>query len=98
MNSVVVHYKELALKGKNRPWFVQILVRNLRRALTGLGVSTIRSVMGRIEIEFEQELDWAAISGRVSDVFGVEDGGGTGCPGCSGMLRAVHHARASATP
>ncbi len=71
MNSVVVHYKELALKGKNRPWFVQILVRNLRRALTGLGVSTIRSVMGRIEIEFEQELDWDAISGRVSDVFGV---------------------------
>ena len=25
MNSIVVHYKELALKGRNRPWFVQIL-------------------------------------------------------------------------
>ena len=23
MNSIVVHYKELALKGRNRPWFVQ---------------------------------------------------------------------------
>ena len=58
MNSVVVHYKELALKGKNRPWFVQILVRNLRRARTGFDVSSIRSVMGRIEIEFGGEPPW----------------------------------------
>jgi len=33
MNSIVVHYKELALKGKNRPWFIQMLVRNLKAAL-----------------------------------------------------------------
>src|SRR5262245_51332529 len=50
-NSIVVHYKELALKGRNRPWFVRQLVRNLRRALAGLGVHDVRSVMGRIEIE-----------------------------------------------
>ena len=30
MTSIVVHYKELALKGKNRPWFIQLLVRNLQ--------------------------------------------------------------------
>ncbi|MEQ1868841.1 MAG: tRNA uracil 4-sulfurtransferase ThiI [Vicinamibacterales bacterium] len=71
MNSVVVHYKELALKGKNRPWFVQILVRNLRRALTGLDVDTVRSVMGRIEIEFKADLDWDAIRGRISTVVGI---------------------------
>src|SRR2546422_11560698 len=51
MNSIVVHYKELALKGRNRPWFIKLLVRNLRAALAGLDVRTIRSVMGRIEIE-----------------------------------------------
>ena len=39
MNSIVVHYKELALKGRNRPWFVQMLVRNLRSALAGLDVA-----------------------------------------------------------
>ena len=71
MNSVVVRYKELALKGKNRPWFVQILVRNLRRALTGLDVDTVRSVMGRIEIEFNADLDWDAIRGRISTVVGI---------------------------
>ena len=51
MNSIVVHYKELALKGKNRPWFIQHLVRNLRDALAGLDVKSVRSVMGRIEID-----------------------------------------------
>lgn len=71
MNSVVVHYKELALKGKNRPWFVQLLARNLRRALTGLGATSIRSVMGRIEIEFDRDLDWTEICERVGLVFGI---------------------------
>ena len=33
MNSIVVHYQEIALKGKNRPWFLGRLVRNLRAAL-----------------------------------------------------------------
>jgi len=33
MRSIVIHYQELALKGKNRPWFIGRLVRNLRRAL-----------------------------------------------------------------
>ena len=51
MNAIVVHYKELALKGRNRPWFIQLLVRNLKTALAGLPVRAIRSIMGRIEIE-----------------------------------------------
>ena len=33
MTSIVLHYKELALKGKNRPWFVARLVRNIREAI-----------------------------------------------------------------
>ena len=32
MKSVVVHYQEIALKGKNRPWFVARLARNVRQA------------------------------------------------------------------
>jgi tRNA uracil 4-sulfurtransferase len=51
MTTIVVHYKELALKGRNRPWFIQLLVRNLKTALTGLPVRAVRSIMGRIEIE-----------------------------------------------
>ena len=78
MNSIVVHYKELALKGKNRPWFIKLLVRNLRVALAGVDVRSIRSVMGRIEIELAptHELQaagaaWDAARDRVRRVFGI---------------------------
>ena len=71
MNSIVVHYKELALKGRNRPWFVQILNRNLRTALAGLGVAGIRSVMGRIEIELGPRASWLEVRERLGRVFGI---------------------------
>src|SRR5262249_46911438 len=71
MNSIVVHYKELALKGRNRPWFVQMLVRNLRVALAGLDVAHVRSVMGRIEIELGPQALWAELRDRVTRIFGI---------------------------
>ena len=71
MNSIVVHYKELALKGKNRPWFIQTLVRNLRTALAGLRITAVRSVMGRIEIELGDGASWPEISDRIRHVFGI---------------------------
>src|ERR1700757_3121910 len=71
MTSIVVHVKELALKGKNRPWFVKLLVRNLRTALADLPVGSIRSVMGRIEIEIASESGWTQVRDRVRRVFGI---------------------------
>jgi len=74
MNAIVVHYKELALKGRNRPWFVQQLVRNLRVALGGLDVRSIRSLMGRIEIELAETVGspaWDELRQRISRVFGI---------------------------
>jgi hypothetical protein len=55
LTSVVVHYKELSLKGRNRPWFVQMLVQNIKRALRGLHVRSVRSIIGRIEIELASD-------------------------------------------
>lgn len=71
MNSIVVHYNELALKGRNRPWFVHMLVRNIRTALAGLSVPVVRSVMGRIEIELGPA-GWAAVRDRLKTVFGIQ--------------------------
>jgi thiamine biosynthesis protein ThiI len=71
MTSVVVHYKELALKGRNRPWFIKILVRNLRTALADLGVRSIRSVMGRIEIDLDASTSWDMVRDRIGRVFGI---------------------------
>src|SRR5688572_27338474 len=71
MNAIVIHYKELALKGRNRPWFVQRLIRNLRVALEGTGVRDVRSVMGRIEVELDGRTPYAEISTRIGRVFGI---------------------------
>lgn len=71
MNTIVVHYKELALKGKNRPWFVKLLVRNLRAALADVPVASTRSVMGRIEIALGPDAAWNEVRARVRRVFGI---------------------------
>ena len=71
MTSVVVHYKELALKGKNRPWFIQALVRNIKTALAGLHVTSVRSVMGRIELELGPGASWDEVRERLRRVFGI---------------------------
>src|SRR5262245_42514058 len=71
MNAIVVHYKELALKGKNRPWFIQLLVRHLKFAPAGLNVRSIRSIIGRIEIELGADAQWNDVRDRIRHVFGI---------------------------
>src|SRR3954449_4547362 len=71
MTSIVIHYKELALKGKNRPWFIQLLVRNLKTALAGLHVASVRSAMGRIELELRPDSPWEEVRERLGRIFGI---------------------------
>src|SRR3954449_5127466 len=71
MTSIVIHYKELALKGKNRPWFIQLLVRNLKTALAGLHIASVRSAMGRIELELRPDSPWEDVRERLGRIFGI---------------------------
>ncbi len=71
MTSIVVHYQEIALKGKNRPWFLGRLVRNLKRALSGLDVIAVRALMGRIEIQLGPGTSREAAGERVGRTFGI---------------------------
>jgi thiamine biosynthesis protein ThiI len=71
MNSIVVHYQEIALKGKNRPWFLSRLVRNLRGAVADLDVRAVRSLMGRIEVELGPGATREEVGERIRRTFGV---------------------------
>ena len=71
MDSVIVHYQEIALKGRNRPWFIERLVSNLRDATSDLDVQQVRALMGRIELCLGPQADWAAVRERVSRIFGI---------------------------
>ena len=69
--SVLLRYQELALKGKNRPWFQRHLIRHLRRAMAGLGVREVRVPMGRIELVLGREATAADVRERLQYVFGM---------------------------
>ena len=71
MQSVIIHYQEIALKGRNRPWFVARLVRNVREALADLDVRQVRALMGRIEVVLGPSAQWSAIRDRLAGVFGI---------------------------
>jgi thiamine biosynthesis protein ThiI len=71
MTSFVVHYQEIALKGKNRPWFLGRLVRNLRRAVADLDVRAVRPLMGRIELVLGADVSRELVGERIRRVFGI---------------------------
>jgi len=71
MDSVVVHYHELALKGKNRPFFVRQLAKNLLIATRGAGVRQVIRQPGRIVLDLDETAQKQVIDQRLGRVFGV---------------------------
>ena len=71
MDSVIVHYQEIALKGRNRPWFIERLVGNLRAATADLDVVSVRPLMGRLELALGPRADWEQVKSRIGMTFGV---------------------------
>ena len=71
MTSIVVHYQEIALKGKNRPWFLGRLVRNVRRALADLDIVEVRVLMGRLEVVLGRQAVYEEVAQRLRQTFGI---------------------------
>jgi thiamine biosynthesis protein ThiI len=71
MTSIVVHYQEIALKGKNRPWFLAKLVRNIRQAVSDLDVVSVRALMGRIEVVLGPSAVPEVVGERIRRTFGI---------------------------
>jgi len=71
LNSIIVHYQEIALKGRNRPYFIAKLVRNLRRKTSDIGVKDVRALMGRIEIVLGPDAEYDRVRDRIEHTFGI---------------------------
>lgn len=71
MRCAIVHYHELALKGRNRNFFEQRLVHNIQTALKDLGAKRIESLRGRIRIVLPERISDQAVIDRLTRVFGV---------------------------
>lgn len=71
MDRVIVHYHEIALKQKNRPYFVERLRRNTAAILRGTGAGRVRRAEGRLVVHTSRATDWATVRQRLGFVFGV---------------------------
>lgn len=68
---VLVRYHEIALKGRNTPFFLDKLSRNLGRATADIPGVRVRRLAGRISVEVPDEVGWERVRGRIGSVFGV---------------------------
>ena len=71
MRCAIVHYHELALKGRNREYFEQRLVRNIRLALKDLGVKRIENLRSRIRVVLPPSVPDEIVKDRLARVFGI---------------------------
>jgi thiamine biosynthesis protein ThiI len=68
---VVVRYHEIALKGRNRRFFVDRLAQNLRRATEDLPRTRVHVLPGRLAVDLADEVSWDEAKGRIGSVFGI---------------------------
>ena len=68
---VIVKTHEVALKGKNRPWFMRRLVDNLKVATRGTGVERVWQGQMLVGLTLADEAAWPEVRERVRDCFGV---------------------------
>jgi len=71
MTAVLIRYHEIALKKGNRPYFIDLLKRNLISAVGGLPLTEAKTMQGRILLTFGEKALREDIARRVERVFGV---------------------------
>src|SRR3990172_8771602 len=69
MATLLLRYGEIALKGQNQGYFLDALVRNVRRAVDPLGPATVGVVFGRVLVDIEAPA--AVAVEHLRRVFGV---------------------------
>ena len=67
----IVKTHELALKGKNLPWFMRKLTDNLRIATKGSGVERVWKGQLMVGLTLSDEECWPEVESRIKEVFGV---------------------------
>ncbi|HEY6640391.1 MAG TPA: THUMP domain-containing protein, partial [Nitrospiraceae bacterium] len=71
MRCAIVHYHELALKGRNREYFEERLIRNIQWTLKDLGVRRVENLRSRIRVILPDTVPDKTIKERLTRVFGI---------------------------
>jgi tRNA uracil 4-sulfurtransferase len=67
----LLHYHEINLKGNNRRWFENHLIRHVRSLLNDLPHGEIHQLAGRLLIEVDSDAPVAEFERRLQKVFGI---------------------------
>lgn len=67
---VLIHYNEIALKGKNRKFFEDKLVDNIRISLKGLS-KEVKRTYGAVFAELKPKADIAEVKEKLQKIFGI---------------------------
>jgi thiamine biosynthesis protein ThiI len=71
MKCAIVHYHELALKGRNRDYFEQRLIRNILTALKDLDITRVENLHSRIRILLPPNSNDDLVRDRLTRVCGI---------------------------
>ena len=71
MRCVIAHYHELALKGHNRDYFEQCLIKNIRTALSDVQIRQVENLHSRIRIRLPPEASPEVVQNRLKRVCGL---------------------------
>ncbi len=71
MRCAIVHYHEIALKGRNREYFEERLVCNIQWMLKDLGVRRVENLRSRIRAVLPDGIPDQTIIDRLTRVFGI---------------------------
>lgn len=71
----VVHYAEIGLKGRNRPFFERKLMDNIVARLKPASSSYVERLSGRLLVHADEALDEPTWAGRLRTVFGIANFG-----------------------
>ena len=70
---IVIHYSEIALKGKNRKYFENLFINNIRKHIKGFQHSFIQLYESRILINDVNPNDWIEYKKILLNVMGLEN-------------------------
>ncbi|MEE8074815.1 MAG: tRNA uracil 4-sulfurtransferase ThiI [Candidatus Binatia bacterium] len=71
MIGILIRYHEVALKKGNRPYFIELLKKNLISSVRDLGLKEVRKLQARLLLLLSDNVDKEEVRRRVVAVFGV---------------------------
>lgn len=69
---IVIHYGEIALKGRNRQFFEKKLAKNIKSSLSTFGEISVSALHGRFIVELGDDWDMDAVRANLLKIFGIE--------------------------